>query len=78
MHFFLCKKKEILYDCGMVEFGTDVLTAEKRKGRSGQAMVEYIIVAVILMVLVSVCSLLLYTLRGQSTRVLDLVSSEYP
>lgn len=62
----------------MVEFGTDVLTAEKRKGRSGQAMVEYIIVAVILMVLVSVCSLLLYTLRGQSTRVLDLVSSEYP
>lgn len=41
-------------------------------------MIEYVIVAVILMALVAVTALLLYTLRGQSARVLDLVSSEYP
>ena len=41
-------------------------------------MVEYVIVAVVLLLLVSVCSLLLYSVRGQSGRVLELVASEYP
>lgn len=41
-------------------------------------MVEYVIVAVVLLLLVSVCSLLLYSIRGQSGRALELVASEYP
>lgn len=45
---------------------------------SGQTMVEYIIVFVMLLALVGVCSLLLYSLRGQSGRALELVASEYP
>lgn len=41
-------------------------------------MVEYIIVFVSLLVAVAVCALLLYSLRGQSGRALELVASEYP
>jgi Flp pilus assembly protein TadG len=46
--------------------------------RRGQAMIEYMIVAVMLMALVAVFALLLYALRQQSGRVLELVASEYP
>ncbi len=48
------------------------------RGRRGQAMIEYMIVAVMLMALVAVFALLLYALRQQSGRALDLVASEYP
>ena len=48
------------------------------RGRRGQAMIEYMIVAVMLMALVAVVALLLYALRQQSGRALDLVASEYP
>ncbi len=41
-------------------------------------MVEYAIVMAMLLMLVAVCSLLLYSLRGQSGRALELVASEYP
>lgn len=47
-------------------------------GRSGQAMVEYVIVLVAITALVSVTALLLYAARGQSQRASELVSSEYP
>ncbi|MBQ6923361.1 MAG: hypothetical protein IJQ73_01840 [Kiritimatiellae bacterium] len=47
-------------------------------GKSGQTMVEYAIVMVLLLALVGVCSLFLYSLRGQSGRALELVASEYP
>ncbi len=48
------------------------------RGRRGQAMLEYIIVAGVLIASVAVCALLLYALRQQSSRVLDLVASDYP
>ena len=48
------------------------------RGRSGQAMIEYMIVAVMMIGLVALFALLLYALRQQSGRVLELVASEYP
>ncbi len=41
-------------------------------------MVEYIIVFVVLLGVVSVASICLYAVRQQSNRALDLVASEYP
>ena len=49
-----------------------------QNSKSGQTMVEYAIVMVMLLALVAVCGLLLYALRGQSGRALELVASEYP
>ena len=46
--------------------------------RSGQAMLEYVIVFVILLSVVALMSLFLYVVRQQSNRTLDLVASEYP
>ena len=51
---------------------------KSQKSKSGQTMVEYAIVMVMLLALVAVCGLLLYALRGQSARALELVASEYP
>ena len=48
------------------------------KGRRGQAMTEYIIVFVVLVFLAYAFATLLYTLRQNSKRTLDLVASEYP
>ena len=47
-------------------------------GRRGQAMAEYAIVLVVLVFLGFAFATLLYTLRQNSNRVLDLVASEYP
>lgn len=47
-------------------------------GKSGQAMVEYVIVAVSLVMLLSVMAALLYSVRSQTRRSSELVSSEYP
>ena len=49
-----------------------------QRRKSGQTMVEYAIVMVMLLALVALCALLLYALRGQSGRALELVASEYP
>jgi len=49
-----------------------------RNRRSGQAMLEYVIVFVILLSVVALMSLFLYVVRQQSNRTLDLVASEYP
>ena len=51
---------------------------KSQNNKSGQTMVEYAIVMVMLLALVAVCGLLLYALRGQSARALELVASEYP
>lgn len=45
---------------------------------SGQAMFEYIIVFVSFFAVITVLAILLYALRQNGVRVLDLVSSEYP
>lgn len=54
------------------------MTVWPRRGRRGQAMLEYVLVAGVLLAAVAVCALLLYALRQQSARVLDLAASEYP
>jgi hypothetical protein len=41
-------------------------------------MIEYLIVAVMFIAVIAVFALLLYALRQQSSRVLELVASEYP
>ena len=46
--------------------------------RSGQAMLEYVMVFVALLGLVAVLSLLLYAVKIQSNRTIDLVGSDYP
>ena len=54
------------------------IAALARKGRGGQAMTEYVIVFVALFGALATLAILLYALRQQSNRVLDLVASEYP
>lgn len=49
-----------------------------KKRCSGQAMVEYVIVFIAILLVVSVLSLSLYTVRQQANRTLDLVGSDYP
>lgn len=44
----------------------------------GQVIVEYIVVAGVLVGMVAILSVFLYTFRQQSGRVLDLVASDYP
>ncbi len=49
-----------------------------KKRCSGQAMVEYIIVFIAMLLVISVLSLSLYAVRQQANRTLDLVGSDYP
>ena len=46
--------------------------------RSGQVMVEYVMVFVALLALVSVMAICLYAVRQQANRTLVLVGSDYP
>jgi hypothetical protein len=49
-----------------------------RSRRGGQAMVEYVIVLISLFAALTTLGVLMYALRQQSNRVLDLVASDYP
>ena len=49
-----------------------------RRGRAGQAMIEYVICAAVIVMLTGLLALLLVTVRESGGRALDLVSSEYP
>lgn len=49
-----------------------------RASRRGQTMVEYVIVAGILVTTVAIMAVFLYTFKQFGGRVLDLVASEYP
>jgi len=49
-----------------------------RRGRSGQAMIEYIVVFVSLFATIVSLAVFLYAVRQQSNRTLDLVASDYP
>ena len=53
-------------------------TQGSRKSRSGQVMLEYVIVFVALLAVVSVMALCLYAVRQQANRTLILVGSDYP
>ena len=46
--------------------------------RSGQVILEYVVVFAAMLAVVAVLSLFLYAVRQQSNRTLDLVASEYP
>ena len=50
----------------------------KRGDRRGQAMLEYVIAVGILLTLIVLLAFLLYALKQNGNRVLDLVASEYP
>jgi len=64
----------------MVEFMKDVVHFRilGPERRSGQAMVEYIVVFVCMLAVIAIFALCLYAVRQQSNRALDLVASEYP
>lgn len=47
-------------------------------GRRGQAILEYVIATGILLTLIVLLAFLLYALKQNGNRVLDLVASEYP
>lgn len=47
-------------------------------GRRGQAMVEYIIIAGMLLTSVAVLSLFLATFKEYGWRILDMIASDYP
>lgn len=49
-----------------------------RPPRGGQTMVEYVIVVVSLFAALTTLAVLMYALRQQSNRVLDLIASDYP
>ncbi len=46
--------------------------------RRGQAMIEYLIIASMLIGASAILAVFLYTFKEQSGRVLDLAASEYP
>jgi hypothetical protein len=46
--------------------------------RSGQALVEYVIVAAMMVAALAILAVFLYTFREFGGRVLSLVASEYP
>ena len=49
-----------------------------RDRRGGQAMIEYVVVAAMLVAATSILAVFLYSFREFGERVLDLVASEYP
>ncbi|MFO7871804.1 MAG: hypothetical protein R6V03_10290 [Kiritimatiellia bacterium] len=49
-----------------------------KRPRGGQAMIEYVITAGMLIAAVAIMAVFLYTFRENSGRILDLVASEYP
>ena len=48
------------------------------RSRGGQAMVEYTIIAGMMLATVGILAVFMYTFKGHSGRILDLVASEYP
>ena len=46
--------------------------------RSGQAMVEYVVVAGMLVLFCTIMAVILFVFREHSNRILDLLSSDYP
>ncbi len=46
--------------------------------RNGQAILEYVMVAAMLLLIVVMLAVLLYTFREHGARVLELAASEYP
>ena len=48
------------------------------RGRAGQALVEYTIMVGMMLATIAILAVFMYTFRGHSGRILDLIASEYP
>ncbi len=48
------------------------------RSKHGQAMIEYVVTAGMLIATISILAVFLYAFKEHSNRVIDLVSSEYP
>jgi hypothetical protein len=48
------------------------------RSRRGQAMIEYVVTAGLLIATISIFAVFLYAFKEYNGRVIDLVSSEYP
>lgn len=46
--------------------------------KAGQTMVEYVVIAAIMVLSLTIMALFMYAFKEHGARVLDLVSSEYP
>jgi hypothetical protein len=55
-----------------------MMSAEYKVYRRGQAMVEYMVVACMFVLAISVLAVFLYAFRENSGRILDLMASDYP
>ncbi len=62
----------------MVMIGDMKILYKGLSHKSGQAMIEYVVLAVMVITTVSIMAILLYTFKEQGGRVLDLAASEYP
>jgi hypothetical protein len=59
--------------------GKEMKTLKKGLGRrTGQAMIEYLIIAAMLLATIPMMAIFLRALRQHSTRTLELAASEYP
>ena len=56
----------------------ELSTQSRARGKHGQAMVEFVVVAGMLLASVAIFTLLQTVFQEYGTRVLDLVGSEYP
>lgn len=54
------------------------MKGNRRAGRTGQTMVEFVVVAGMLVAAMAILMVFLGTFREYGTRILDLVGSEYP
>jgi len=81
-HFVIARRTRAGYTVPMVALLMRGLRGQTRValrgGRGGQTMIEYVIVFVALFGALATLAILLYALRQQSNRVLDLVASDYP
>ena len=50
----------------------------RNAGKRGQAMIEYVVIAAMLISAVAILAVFLYTFREYGGRILDLVAAEYP
>ena len=54
------------------------MESRRRRSRSGQTLIEYLVLTVMILASVAILSVFLFTFREQGDRVLQLVGYEYP
>jgi hypothetical protein len=55
-----------------------MFTSRQQRAQTGAAMVEFVIVAAMMVSTVAIFALLLYAFKEHGWRILNLVASEYP